>query len=156
MLGTNYNNKSTSSNKFLIKECDLEDSSYEQFIDSGEDEKDIDNGILVLSDTVTQPTLESLLNNLTLDKPIIPSSSSCTTSTSSFCIPLSSSTYNRDTLIRRNNSISWLSTAFRYEETSEDNLVIDDGSTEVKPIILYASKMKLIEKLTSVLGKGII
>ena len=153
MLGTNYNNKSTSSNKFLIKECDLEDSSYEQFIDSGEDEKDIDNGILVLSDTVTQPTLESLLNNLTLDKPIIPSSSSCTTSTSSFCIPLSSSTYNRDTLIRRNNSISWLSTAFRYEETSEDNLVIDDGSTEVKPIILYASKMKLIEKLTSVLGK---
>ena len=156
MLGTNYNNKSTSSNKFLIKECDLEDSSYEQFIDSGEDEKDIDNGILVLSDTVTQPTLESLLNNLTLDKPIIPSSSSCTTSTSSFCIPLSSSTYNRDTLIRRNNSISWLSTAFRYEETSEDNLVIDDGSTEVKPIILYASKMKLIEKLTSVLGKWII
>lgn len=154
MLG----NKSTTSNRFLIKECDLDDSSYEKFIDSGEDEKDNDNynynGILVLSDKVTQPTLESLLNNLSLDKPIIPSSTTTAiTSSSSSCTPPSSSTYNREPVIRQNNSISWLSTAFQYEETSEDNLVIDGGSTEVKSIILYATKMKLIEKLTSILGK---
>lgn len=150
MLGNSNHRKTVTaktSNSFLIiKECDLEDSSYEQFIDSeeekwsGDDEKN-DEGVLA----VTQPTLESLLNNLTLEKPIIPSS-----------IPQSTCITNRDpTVIRRKNSISWLSTAFRYEETTDDNLVIDVGSTETKPIILYASKMKLIEKLTTVLGTAI-
>ena len=143
MLGHNYQNQ-----KLLIKECDLEDSSYEEFIDSGEEKWTNGDGVLILSDTVAQPTLESLLNNLTLDKPIIPSLN---------CQPASqphhSSAY-RDYAKRRNNSISWLSTAFRFEESSGDNLVIDVGSTESKPIILYASKMKLIEKLTTVLGKN--
>lgn len=151
MLGNSNHNRKTitapTSNSFLIiKECDLEDSSYEQFIDSGEekwsgDDEKNDEGVLA----VTQPTLESLLNNLTLEKPIIPSS-----------IPQSTCINNRDpVVIRRNNSISWLSTAFRYEETTNDNLVIDVGSTETKPIILYTSKMKLIEKLTTVLGTTI-
>lgn len=136
-------------NALLIRKCNLESSSCEEFIDSGEekwsgdDEKD---GMIVLSDFNTQPTLESLLNNLTLDKPIIP-----------ICTPASSPhpTKNRDPTLRRSNSISWLSTAFRYEKSCDDNLVIDASSTDAKPIILYANKMKLIEKLTTVLGKKI-
>lgn len=147
MLGTNFQHKSTTiSNNFLVKECDLEDSSFEQFIDSGEEKLSGDGGMLILSDTVTQPTLESLLNNLTLDKPIIPTSCNMQISSSEYIAT------NRDPVIRRKNSISWLSTAFRYEDTSDDNLVIDIGSTETRPIILYASKMKLIEKITTVLG----
>ena len=157
MLGNNVHSKSVvkTSNSLLIKESELEDSSYEQFIDSGEEkwfedyEKD-SGGVLVLSDTLTQPTLESLLNNLTIDKPIIPNSIS-----SSTCINIRE--IKRDpNIVKRNNSISWLSTAFRYEETTDKNLIIDIGSTESKPIILYASKMKLIEKLTTILGTKII
>lgn len=132
----------------MIKESDLEGSSYEEFIDSGEERygEDDEGGIMMKS--ASDPTLESLLNNLTLDKPIFPNISNNTALSSS-----TTTAYNTSTSIRRNNSISWLSTAFRYEETNESNLVIDSGSTDSKPIILYASKMKLIEKLTTVLGK---
>jgi hypothetical protein len=146
MLGNAIYKKEKRTSLLLIKETDLEGSSYEEFIDSGEEKYDGDEdegGIMMNS--AQEPTLESLLNNLTLDKPIFPSTTALSSSPTT-------SAYNPSNQPRRNNSISWLSTAFRYEETSENNLVIDGGSTDTKPIILYASKMKLIEKLTTVLG----
>lgn len=149
MLGNATYAKDKKTNILLIKESDLEGSSYEEFIDSGEERigcsEDDEGGIMIKS--AHEPTLESLLNNLTLDKPIFPNSTALSSSS------YTTSAYNTSNQLRRNNSISWLSTAFRYEETSESNLVIDVGSTDTKPIILYASKMKLIEKLTTVLGK---
>lgn len=154
---------------FLIKENDL-DLSSQEFIDSYEEEFDengngngIDNGIdngeefnsqmnfekwtevsgtIVLKDSASPaPCLESILQNLSLDQPT-----------------LSRSRKSPDLeLVRRKNKNSinlnsWLSSAFQWEPTNRNNLVIDEGSTETRPLIIYVSKMKLIEKLTTVLG----
>ena len=150
---------------FLIKENDL-DLSSQEFIDSYEEEIDengndneIDNGeefnvqmnfqkwseangTIVLKDSAsTAPCLESILQNLSLDQPTLSR-------------PPKSS--NLELVQRKNkksmNLNSWLSSTFRWEPTNRNNLVIDEGSTETKPLIIYVSKMKLIEKLTTILG----
>ena len=150
---------------FLIKENDL-DLSSQEFIDSYEEEIDengndneIDNGeefnvqmnfqkwseangTIVLKDSASPaPCLESILQNLSLDQPTLSR-------------PPKSS--NLELVQRKNkksmNLNSWLSSTFRWEPTNRNNLVIDEGSTETKPLIIYVSKMKLIEKLTTILG----
>ena len=135
------------SSSLLIRECDLDDSamlssSFENFVDSSGGSED---GLRVVrnEDIEALPTLESLLNNLTLDKPILFPAQSST---------LTGPNLQKNPETRRSNSISWLGSAFKFEPTAENvNLITESGSTESKPIILYASKMKLIEKLTTVL-----
>lgn len=144
----------TASSSLLIRECDLDasglsSSSFEEFVDSSGGSED---GLRVVGSSsdirirncALPPTLESLLNNLSLDKPILFPMQSTT---------LTGSRLQHSTTARRSNSISWLSSAFKFEPTAGNgnNLVTESGSIESKPIILYASRMKLIEKLTSVL-----
>lgn len=144
----NYASKTTNSSSYLIRECDLESSSYEEFVDSG-DEVIGRESLEMLTDSNQQPSLESLLNNLTLDKPIIPTSIDTTS------VHNLAPSNIRERSFSRKASISWLSSAFKWEPSDENNLVIDSGSTDTKPIILYATKMKLIEKLTTILGTHI-
>lgn len=160
MLTSSVVNLSSKKTTFLIRESDLETSSlYDEFINSedevGEDSNStIDASSIIVPQSNQQPSLESLLNNLNLDKPIIP----VTSNSRQHDHNNSASKYSQptDQILQRKNSISWLSSAFKFEVTSDDNFINDSGSTDTKPIILYASKMKLIEKLTTILGNLLI
>lgn len=137
------------SSSLLIRECDLlEESSVEEFLDSsGASGEEL---CIVKNDSDLPPTLESLLNNLTLDKPSFYNTSNTTSNiTSNTASALFASTHSPSSNTKR---ASWLGSAFKWEPTQDGvNLITESGSTESKPIILYASKMKLIEKLTTVL-----
>ena len=143
---------------FLVPAHELLESSgsFEQFVDSFDESSD-SGGVVGLSRgegmLTAPPSLESLLTNLNLEKPILSSANNANNAKppSFDASENSKSCIKTDYSTRRNNSISWLSTAFKWEPTSSDNLIIDAGSTDSKPIILYASKMKLIEKLTTIL-----
>lgn len=141
-----HSSSNASKSVFIVDDCENSSSSCEEFVDSsGISDNDGNGGLISFSQETKiicdQPTLESLLDNLNLDKPMIGS-------------------YNQNQISLmgqisrgRENSISWLSSAFRWEPSTESNYKIDRSSTEHKPIIIYASKAKLIEKLTTILGK---
>lgn len=155
---------STKSAAFLIKESDLLESSgtFEEFVDSFTEEEEGEADLGALGEA--PPSLESLLNNLSLDMPILSNKSTrallkpesmtniTSTNTNTNISTTTTSNTNTNAFQHHPNSLSWLSVAFKWEPSNEHNFVIDSGSiNESKPIIIYASKTKLIEKLTTVL-----
>jgi len=144
---------------FLIKETDL-NSSYEgEFIDSEAEDEDWDarKSFLVLDKGTAEPTLENFLENLSVDKPKLsggPATVALNSSPSSKAV-ISKTSESPSNACHSSSSI-WLNSAFKWEVSTESNFIIDQGSSESRPIILYATKMKLIEKLTTVLGTALI
>lgn len=131
--------KNASKSAFIVVDESESSLSCDDFVDSSNES--VNEAFIQETKIICdQPTLESLLDNLNLDNPIIDSFNQNKVALS--CIRMKN----------RENSISWLSSAFRWEPTSNSNYIIDVSSTNQKPIILYASKAKLIEKLTTILG----
>lgn len=150
--------RKTNNDLFLIREQDLfvsSSSSYDgEFVDSNDEEvaMDAEKSFLLVQET-TPPTLEKVLQNLSVDKLSISEASTLQyvkPARQPLSLTTPSSPDSCTTSIR-----SWLTMAFKWEPSTDANFVVDQGSLDSKPIILYASKMKMIEKLTTILDYGL-